>query len=660
MRIGVYVCHCGRNIADVVKVRELVEFAKRLDGVAVARDYKYMCSDPGQELIVRDIKEHNLDRVVVCACSPKMHEKTFREALKRANLNPFLFQMANIRELCSWVTQDHEKATEKAKAYLKSAVERVKLHEELEVRRVRINPRVLVIGGGIAGITASLLLANSGVKVYLVEKEPTIGGKMAKFDKTFPTLDCSACILTPKMNEIKDNPNITLLTNSEVIDVKGYVGNFKVKIWRKPRYVREDVCNSCFDCIENCLFEKPEFPSEFDEGIGKRKPIYIPFPQAVPPVPIIDPNTCMWLNGKKCSRYCMEVCEPKAINFDDRGEEIEVDVGAIIVAIGYDLFDARKIERYGYKKFSNVFTAIEVERMLNSSGPTGGEVIVNGKRPERVAIVHCVGSRDEGNRVYCSRVCCMYSIKLARLIRERTNAEVYNFYIDVRAFGKGYEEFYKKALEEGIVFIRGKVAEITDHPINDYEKSEVEKGRVIVVAESTLSNSIVRLPVDMVILSVGMEPPKDLEKIKRLLKLSTTPDGFLAERHPKLDPVSTTTEGIFIAGCVQGPKDIPDSVAQAKASAGDALTLIERGEIELEPSVSEVDKEKCSGCGICVPLCPYHAISMVRYNGRMRAEINPAMCMGCGVCASSCPSRAIKHNLYTTEQIRAEIRALLA
>ena len=654
MRIGVYVCHCGRNIADVVNVKEVVEFAKTLPNVVVARDYKYMCSDPGQELIIKDIQELNLDRVVVAACSPKLHELTFRKALKRAGLNPFLFQMANIRELCSWVTKDAEKATEKAKAYVKAAVYRVMHHEPLEVRKVKIHPSVLVIGGGIAGISASLLLADAGIKVYLVEKEPTIGGKMAKFDKTFPTLDCAACILTPKMNAVKEHPNIELFTYSEVEDVKGYVGNFEVKIRKKARYIIEDLCVGCNECIDNCLFDKPEFPSEFDEGIGKRKPIYIPFPQAVPLVPVIDPNTCMWLSAKKCSRYCMESCERKAIDFNQKDEIVEVRVGAIIVAVGYKPFDPLRMPQYRYGELENVYTSLQVERMLNSAGPTSGEVLLkNGEKPKRVAIIHCVGSRDERFNRYCSRVCCMYSVKLARLIRERTNAEVYNFYIDIRAFGKMYEEFYRKAMEEGVKFVRGRVAEITDIP-----KSEEEEGKLVVVYEDTLLGKVRRLPVDMVVLSVGLEPPEDLEKLKTILKLSCTEDGFLAERHPKLAPVSTNVEGIFIAGCCASPKDIPDSVAQAEASAGEALALIKRGEIELEPSVSYVVEDRCRGCGLCESLCVYNAITLVEKNGRRVANINPALCMGCGVCVAACPSKAIRQNLFSDEQILAEIRAL--
>ncbi len=657
MRIGVYICHCGLNIAGVLDVKELVEFAKRLDGVVVARDYRFMCSSQGQELIKRDVRELKLDRVVVCACSPNLHEKTFRKAISDAGLNPFLLQIANIREQCSWVHENKEEATEKAKAYLKSAVERVKLHEELEVRRVRINPRVLVIGGGIAGITASLLLANSGVKVYLVEKEPTIGGKMAKFDKTFPTLDCSACILTPKMNEIKDNPNITLLTNSEVIDVKGYVGNFKVKVRVKPRFVNEDACIGCMECVESCL-HYPTIPSEFDEGMGFRKPIHVPFPQAVPNCPYINPNECLHFTTNKCPMYCYEVCEVDAIDFDQKERVEEIEVGAIIIATGFKLFDPSVVKEYGYGRYKNVLTALQVERLLNSTGPSGGRLIVNGREPKRVAIVHCVGSRDEGNRVYCSRVCCMYSIKLARLIRERTNAEVYNFYIDVRAFGKGYEEFYKKALEEGVIFIRGKVAEITDHPINDYEKGEVEKGRVIVVAESTLSNSIVRLPVDMVVLSPAIEPSDGVKELARMLKVPLDENGFFKELHPKLAP-TVVAPGIFVCGCAQGPKDIQDTVAQAESASGQALSMINRGYFELEPTTAKIDEEKCSGCGICVPLCPFQAIEMVVRDGHAKARINENLCMGCGVCVSSCPSRAISHKLFDTDTIRAEILGLL-
>jgi len=657
MRVGVYICHCGFNIAGFINIDELVEFARSLDDVVIARDYKFMCSSPGQELIKKDIKGYNLDRVVVAACSPSLHEKTFRKVLSEAGLNPFFLQIANIREQCSWVHSDNRvKATEKAKRIIKSAVERVKYHEPLELRRVDVIPRVLVIGGGIAGISASLLLAEAGVEVYLVEREPSIGGNMAKFDKTFPTLDCSACILTPKMNAVKEHPNIKLYTNSEIIDVKGSVGNFKVKIRIKPRFIDEEACTGCMECVESCLYY-PMIPSKFDENIGYRKPIHIPFPQAVPSCPIINPDECLHFLTGKCPMYCEEVCEADAIDFNQKERIEEVEVGAIIIATGFKLFDPSVIREYGFGRYKNVFTALQVERMLNSTGPTGGRVIVNGKEPERIAIIHCVGSRDEKYKRYCSRVCCMYSLKLAHLIKERTNAEVYNFYIDIRAFGKGYEEFYKRILEE-IKAIRGKVAEVTDIPINEEEEKEIEKGRVIVVVEDTLLGKVRRIPVDMVILSPAMEPSDGTVELARMLKVPLDENGFFKELHPKLAP-TVVAPGIFVCGCAQGPKDIQDSVAQAESAAGQALSMINKGYVELEPTTAYVDEEKCSGCGICVPLCPFQAIEIVSKNGHAKARINELLCMGCGVCASSCPSRAIRHKHFEDNTIRAEILSLL-
>jgi len=653
VRIGVYICHCGRNIAEKVRIDELADFAKTLPNVAVVRDYKYMCSDPGQGLIVKDIKEKGINRVVVAACSPTLHEHTFRNACKRAGLNPFLFQMANIRELDAWVTESVEEATKKAKALLRAAVNRVALHEELEVGRTKVNPDVIIVGGGIAGISAALVLAEAGIRVYLVEKEATIGGNMAKFDKTFPTLDCAACILTPKMTAVKAHPNIELFTYSEVEQVDGYVGNFRVRIKKKPRYVKEELCIGCYECVEDCLFVEPLFPSEFEMGIGKRKPVHIPFPQAVPLVPVIDPNTCMWLSARKCPQYCREACEPDAIDFNMEEEYVDVEVGTIIVATGYKPFDASRIPQYGFGKYENVYTSLQVERMLNSAGPTGGEVLLaNGKKPKSVAIVHCVGSRDENYNRYCSKVCCMYSIKLAHLIKERTGAEVYNFYIDIRAAGKAYEEFYKRAMEEGVYFIRGKVAEVTD-----IAKSEEEKGKLIVVAEDTLLGRVRRIPVDMVILSVGLEPQEDADRIRNMLKLSCSADGWFLERHPKLAPISTAAEGIFIAGCCQGPKDIPETVAQAEAAAGEALSLIERKEIELEPNVSFIRRERCSGCRICIGMCPYGAISFDEED--KVAVVNPALCRGCGTCVAACPSKAAQQHLFMDEEIYAEIEGVL-
>ena len=1114
-KIGVYVCHCGVNIAAKVNIPEVVEFAKTLPFVTVAREYKFMCSDPGQELIQHDLREGRINRVVVASCSPLMHEATFRRATAEGGQNPFFFHMANIREHVSWVTADERHATEKAKALIAAAVRRVAFHEPLEKKRVPVHPHVLIVGGGIAGIEAALKIADAGKKVYLVEREPTIGGHMAQFDKCFPTLDCAACILTPKMTQVRAHPNIELLTYSEVESVEPYdLRNFKVRIRRKARYVNEDTCTGCGLCAEVCPVS---VPSEFDEGLGMRKAIYRPFPQAVPnaftisrrgtppcqaacsihqnaqgyitliangkfkealdvilrdnPLPSIcgricthpctvnctrgtvdeplnipglkrfvtdlfpdyklpqpkvnrservaivgsgpaglmcayelrqrgywpviyeaqpvpggmlsvgipafrlprdvitkeinrlkeigieiktntpvgkaitleqlrkqyaavfiaigahverrlnipgedlpnvfggieflrrvnlegpfkignrvlvigggnsaidaartalrcgaedvtivyrrtraempaDPKeieaaeeegvkmiflaapktilgsketgvtaleclkmklgapdasgrpapepipgsefvlpcdaiivtigqvpdikslgdklgieTTQWgtfkvdevtletnipgvfaggdcvtgpdvvvnamYAGKKAAisidrylnkldmrvgreregpyraeytldtsgvpvqrqipmpsielarrrtfdevhtgytqeqaiaeakrclncaiccdcRLCSTVCEAKAINYEMKDEIREIVVGSIILATGFKPFDARRIPRYGYGKYPNVYTALEVERITNASGPTGGEIrLRDGRKPKAVGIIHCVGSRDRNYNAYCSRVCCLYSLKLAHLIKERTGAEVYNFYIDMRVPGKAYEEFYDRMLEEGIHFIRGRVAEVTDHAM-----TPDEEGKLIIRAEDTLIGVIRRIPVDMVVLAVGLEPQADADEVRRKFHISCGTGGFFLERHPKLAPVQTFADGIFIAGACQGPKDIQDTVAQAGAAAAEVLSLIDRGFVELEPNTAFIQEELCSGCKTCIPLCPFNAISFNSEKGI--AVINEALCKGCGTCVAACPSGAAQQHLFTDEQIYHEIEGVLS
>jgi heterodisulfide reductase subunit A len=648
-RIGVYICHCGSNIAGTVDVNALTEFAQGLDAVVTARHYVFMCSDPGQELIRNDIKEHDLNRIVVAACSPTMHELTFRHACEEAGVNPYLIEIANIREHCSWVTEDKEQATEKAKDLLAAAVRRVYYHQPLEVKRVPFNPATLIIGGGIAGIQAALEIANSEHQVYLVERSPSVGGHMIQLDKTFPTLDCSACILTPKMTQVGSHPYIDLLSYSEVEEVAGYIGNFKVKVRKKARYIDAAKCSGCRVCQEKCPIK---VDSEFDVGMGKRKAIYSPFAQAVPNTPVIDTEHCTYFLKGKC-RLCEQVCEVAAIDFEQQDETVELEVGSIILATGYDVFDPTPISQLGYGRLDNVITSLEFERLVNSAGPTEGNIVLkDGSTPKSIAIAHCIGSRDKNYHEYCSRVCCMYALKYAHLIKEKINADVYNYYIDMRCFGKGYEEFYQRLSDEGANFIRGKVGEVTDQAISDEEQ-----GKLVVVAEDTLLGSMIRVPVDMVILCVAVEPQPDVDAVGRLFSISRSADGFFLEKHPKLDPIATTTDGVFIAGCCQGPKDIPDTVAQASAAAARVLALISKGEVEIEAATAVVNERICSGCQLCLAICPYNAISFDEE--KLVCRVNEALCKGCGACASACFSDAISLSHYTNEQILAQMEGML-
>jgi heterodisulfide reductase subunit A len=653
-RIGVYVCHCGSNIAgtvDVVDVARWAEEQLRGQGVVISREYKFMCSSLGQELIEKDIKELGLTRVVVAACSPHLHEKTFRIAAQNAGLNPYLVELASIREQVSWVHTDKAVATAKSKAVVSGAVSRVIENVPLDEIKVPINPNTLVVGGGIAGIQSALEIANAGFHVYLVEREPSIGGHMAQFDKTFPTLDCSACILTPRMVEAGTHPNITLLTWSEVTNVSGYVGSFHVTIKKKARFLKENLCTGCGICQEKC--PKKVIDDVFEAGLGYRKAIYTPFAQAVPNFPVMDKEHCTYFIKGTC-KACEKFCPTNAIDFTQQDELIHVDVGNIVLATGYDLFDARRVSNYGYGRLPNVFTSLEFERLSNAAGPTNGNVVLrDGKTtPKSVGIIHCVGSRDKNFNNYCSVICCMQGLKFAHLVHERTGATVYNFYIDMRTAYKAYDEFYQRVLEEGTLFVRGKVAEVTNAA-----RYEREKGKLIIQVEDTLASKQRRIPVDMVILSSGLQPRHDAKEVGKRFGISCSSDGWFTEKHPKLDPVATMTEGVYIVGCAQGPKDIPSSVAQGAAASARVLDKILQKEVALEPVKANVDQERCSGCRICNGLCPFNAISFLA--DRMVTEINPALCQGCGTCVAACPAGAITGTGFSDEQIIAQIDGLL-
>jgi len=644
-KIGVYICHCGTNIAATVNCEELVRFSGTLPGVKIARDYRYLCSDPGQDLIKKDIQELSLDRIVVAACSPRMHETTFRNLLSAEGINPYLLNIANIREQCSWVHQDLEKATEKARHILRAAVARVLGHEALTPRRFGIQPSALVVGAGIAGIQAALNIAGGGMKVILVEKAPFIGGHMAQLDKTFPTLDCSSCIFTPKTVEVARNKHIELLVSSEVTEVTGFVGNFKVRIQKNPTYVDFIKCTGCGDCVEACVLKKG-VPSEFEESMARRKAVYIPFPQAVPLKAVVDKESCLLLSKGKCKKTCVEACRAGAIDFDQKEEVIEKEVGSVIIATGYDLFDPHLLPQYGYEVYDNILTGLQFERLSSPSGPNRGEILLrDGTVPKAIAFLHCIGSRDENANLHCSRICCMASMKQAHLAKEKTGAEIYEFYIDINAFGKGYQEFYKRVREEGIYFIRGKGSEIFKRD-----------GRLVVAAEDTLLGTPVEIPVDMAVLGTGLTARRDADRVAQTFGISRSADGFFMEAHPKLRPVATQVDGIFLAGCCQSPKDIPDTVAQASAAAAEVMSLLTRGEIEVEPTIATIDPELCAGCKLCIEICPHSAIEFLEMKGI--SSVNEALCKGCGACTAICPNKAARQNHFTQSQVLAEVEEL--
>jgi heterodisulfide reductase subunit A len=651
-KIGVYVCHCGSNIAGKIDVEEVARWAgENLKDVTVAKDNKFMCSSLGQDMIVEDIEREGLTRVVVAACSPHLHEKTFRRACERANLNAYLMQMTNLREHVSWVSEDRQAATNKAKSLVSGAVHRVVHQQPLKPSSVPVHPDTLVVGGGIAGLQATLELAEAGYKVYLVEREPSIGGHMAQFDKTFPTLDCSACILTPKMSDAEQHENVTLLSYSELEHLSGYVGNFKATIRKRARMVIEKDCTGCGICIEKC--PKSVVDDVFEAGLGYRKAIYKPFPQAVPKYPVIDIPNCTYFEKGKC-KACEKFCPTNAIDYNQKDELLEIEVGNVILATGWEAFDARRIPQYGYGRFPNVFSSLEFERLCNSAGPTDGKIVLRDgvTEPKSIAIIHCVGSRDKNYNPYCSSICCMAALKFGHLVLEKTQATVTSFYIDMRPNQKGYEEFYDRLLEEGMHFVRGKVAEVSDAA-----RDNDEEGKLIIQSEDTLLGQQQRMAVDMVILMGALEPRRDAKELALRCGISCSMDGWYTERHPKLDPVATMTDGIFVAGTCQGPKDIPNSVAQGAAAAARVLGTIIKRSVTIEPIVASIEAEKCSGCRICNTMCPYSAISFLA--DKNISEINAALCKGCGTCVSACPAEAISGAHFSKKQLGAELDGLL-
>ena len=660
-RVGVFVCWCGSNIAGTVDVQAVSDALKNEPGVVFSTNYQYMCSQAGQNMIKDAVAEHKLTGIVVCSCSPRMHEATFRKTAAAAGINPYMVEIANIREQCSWVHKDMLTGTEKAIILGKAAIAKVNLNAPLIPGESPVTKRALVIGGGIAGIQTALDIADAGFPVDIVEKKPTIGGKMAQLDKTFPTLDCAACILTPKMVDVAQNENIRIFSYSEVASVKGFVGNFDVTIKKKARYVKEDICTGCGACTEKCPMKK--VPNEFNLGMGNRTAIYIPFAQAVPKVATIDPDACNMLKNGKCG-LCAKVCAAGAIDYKQQDELINEKYGAIVVATGFNPISMDKFDEFAYNQSKDVITSLEFERLTNAAGPTAGKLLRPSdlKHPHTIVFVQCVGSRcdacAEKGKEYCSKICCMYTAKHAMLTRDKyPDTEVYVFYIDVRTPGKNFDEFYRRAVEEyGVHYIKGMVGKVTP-----------EGDKLKVQASDLIANKQLHIDADLVVLAAAIEPDKSARPLATMLTASMDTNDFFTEAHPKLRPVESPTAGVFLSGACQGPKDIPETVSQAGAAASKVIGLLAKDKLLGNPCVAHSDELMCNGCSSCERVCPYGAITYEDKEFRMPdrttrvrrvAAVNPAVCQGCGACTVACPSGAMNLKGFSTQQIIAEVDAI--
>ena len=659
-RIGVFVCWCGSNIAATVDVQKVSELLRNEPGVVISENYQYMCSQAGQDMIKNAIHEHGLTGIVICSCSPRMHEATFRKTAA-AGLNPYMVEIANIREQCSWVHKDIADATEKAVILGRAAIAKVNLNAPLVPGETPVTKRALVIGGGIAGIQTALDIADAGFEVDIVETKPTIGGKMAQLDKTFPTLDCAACILTPKMVDAGQNERIRIFSYSEVCEVHGFVGNFSVKIKKRARYVDETKCTGCGLCTEKC--PQKGIPNEFNLGMDTRRAIYIPFAQAVPKVATIDPMHCNMLKNGKCG-VCAKLCSVGAIDYKQQDEFIEERYGAIVAATGFNPIPMDKFDEFAYSQSKDVVTSLELERLMNAAGPTGGTLLrpSDGKHPHTIVFVQCVGSRcsaDAGKgKEYCSKICCMYTAKHAMLIREKyPDTEVFVFYIDVRTPGKLFDEFYRRAVEEyGVHYIKGMVGKVSP-----------EGDKLMVQASDLIENKQLHIAADMVVLAAAIEPDKSARPLATMLTASMDTNDFFTEAHPKLRPVESPTAGIFLSGACQGPKDIPETVAQAGAAASKVIGLLSKDKLVGNPCVAHSDENMCTGCSLCERVCPYGAITYIDKEFKMPdrtvqkrriALVNDAVCQGCGACTVACPSGAMDLLGFSVQQIMAEVDAI--
>jgi len=647
-RIGLYLCECGANIKDAVFIQDLVDYSGALEDVVFVKTFGVLCSPDGQDLIRNDVREHSLKRVVIAACYPKEHELTFGDVLESAGLNKFSLQIVNIREQIAWILKDKAKATQEAKTAIRAAALRVKRHEALITKQMDCRADVLVLGAGIAGISAALTLAQKNRTVYLVERLPFIGGKVALYEDLFPNMKCASCVLDPYLDEVLHNDSIRLLTFTEVEEILGSYGNFIVRGTRKATSVDPEVCIGCGTCSGACPVAAG---NEYNSSLDERKAIYVPYAGALPNVPVVDRGSCLRFHGKECSS-CRAACPFGAIDLEQEDETLELNVGAIVVATGFELFDPAESPQYGYGTIDNVLTSFEFERLVNSNGPTGGEIrLKDGRPPERVAFIHCVGSRTAARNEYCSAVCCAYSLKLARLSREKL------------------PEVAIADLSSGLCLPGKEALRLVDHVTADpgteflrlSSPDSVEVGRKagkIIVDYVAASGQRMSLGCDMVVLAPAIEAPSDAGALAKLLDIPRDGHGFFQEEDVTTAPVSTVRRGIFVAGGCQGPKNIQSSVAQGQAAAGQILSSLVPGEkLELEPMGAEIRADFCSGCGLCMAVCPYRAISIDPENGQPIAD--EALCRGCGTCAATCPSGAIRAKHFTVEQISAEIEGLL-
>jgi heterodisulfide reductase subunit A len=644
-KIGVFICECGTNIKDAMHCDEVVRFAKNLEHVALVESYGVLCSAGGKALIEQQIKAHRLTRVVIAACSPKEHEMTFRSVLNEAGLNGFLLQMANIREHCAWVTEDKAQCTEKAKAIVKAAVDRVVYHEPLEIKKIESRPDVLVIGAGITGIRTALTLAHDKRKVYLVEKLPFIGGKVARYEKVFPNLECASCLIDPMLDELLHHEHIDLLTLSRIKEVNGFYGNFIVTVKQEARFVDSEKCLGCGVCFDVCPVE---IPNEYNEGLDSCKAINIPFAGILPSVAVIDKEHCLHFNEDGCNA-CQQACPFDAIRYEEPDHLNELKVGAIVLATGFDIFDPKKAPQYGYGRIENVYTALEFERLLNSTGPTGGHIVLkNGRPPQRIVLIHCVGSRSPQFNKYCSEVCCMYTLKFAHLIKENLpDACVIEICSDLCLPGKESTHFFKKLT--GVEFLWMKSPDLI----------EIDQiGDQIEIAYTDVRGKSQKVTTDMVVLACGIQGVKENRKLADIMGLSQDEHGFFIEEDTLLAPVSTGVEGIYVAGCAAAPSNIQGSITQGLAAAGRILSSLIPGEmLSLEVMTAQIDEDLCSGCSICIGACPYKAIGKSEDGKRVR--VNEVLCRGCGVCAVACPSAAIRCRHFTDDQVCAEIGGVI-